>query len=239
MWKLFPLVGGGRVTRSTSCLSVCNYFILGRAILPSLLFITKQKKKLEKIGLTQRAPWAFVQTGQPWGLSNSQSCLNRLFAERYQVVINPCAVWRVVWFSYLKRVGGEEGLCTFNFKLFFAKAKHYFLFSFAVVFLLGSFTLLKFNCQAGLALPHAVCVGCLSGSALEATRQRRGQTVFFPSIEEGEGNPRAAEKHRHNLWLFFCSPLILFSADGGSFFSCSKCLPLGLQETCMVMCFRK
>ena len=50
---------------------------------------------------------------------------------------------------------------------------------------------------------------------------------FFTSIEEGEGNPRAAEKCRHNLWLFFCSPLILFSADGGSFFSCSKSLPAG------------
>lgn len=33
-------------------------------------------------------------------------------------------------------------------------------------------------------------------------------------MEEGEENPRAVEKRQHNLWLFLCSPLILFSADG-------------------------
>lgn len=34
--------------------------------------------------------------------------------------------------------------------------------------------LAKFNCQAGLALPHATCVGYLSGLAPGATRQRKG-----------------------------------------------------------------
>lgn len=72
----------------------------------------------------------------------------------------------------LKTIPGA--LCTVNFELFLQKQSINFSF-FAAVFLLEGITLLKCNCQAGLAhLPHAVCVGCSSGSALGAPRQRRG-----------------------------------------------------------------
>lgn len=140
--------------------------------------------------MTWSAPWAFIWTDQPWGLSNSQSCLNRLFTERYQVVINPCAVWWVVWFSYLKRIGGERGLYTFYFELLLQKQSITFsLFFFPSCFLLGGVTSLKFNCQAVLALPCTMCVGCLSRSALGATRQRRGWTVFSSPSKKGKEIP--------------------------------------------------
>lgn len=61
----------------------------------------------------------------------------------------------------------EEELCAFNFELFSLFLSMIFPFPSGV-------TLLKFNCQAGLALLRATCVGCLSGLAPGATRQRKG-----------------------------------------------------------------
>lgn len=61
-------------------------------------------------------------------------------------------------------------------------------------------------------MPHVWVVGV--GWLQELPGREKAELVFFSCMEEGEGNPRAVEKRQHNLWLFFCSPLILFSADG-------------------------
>lgn len=88
-------------------------------------------------------------------------------------------------------------------------------------------TLLKFNYQAGLALPCASCVGCLSGLAPGATRQRKGWIVFFfPSWKKEKEIPELLR----NANTFMAVLLLCFNFVQCWWSTCyTKFLPPGLK----------
>lgn len=151
---------------------------------------------------------------QFWGLPHSQLCVNRLFYREVQ--------------------GGDESLCCLMSCLIFLPKKSWkgnclrLFLSFLHDFPLSEQCYLaKFNCQAGLALLHATCVGCLSGLAPGATKQRKSWIVFFLL----HGRRRRKSQSCWETPTQFMALLLLSFNFVQCWWStcCSKFLPPGLQ----------